>query len=422
MSQALEAVSVDESVRVREFSSIEKLHWLLDQNHHNHFSMAAEVTGRINSEMWRRGLDALQRRHPLLTACIRLESGNRPAFYFVEEAGIPLSVKMLSSPSQWEAEFEREITTPFDAQTAPLIRAVLLEGDDRVQIILTAHHTIADGVSMQFLIRDLLLEVSGTSLAPLPTPPSQDQLLAPLLKTLPQDRSVPQAELGHVKKTVPYRPKDGARPAVSGIRLSQQQTTLLVSRAQREQTTVHAALWAAFVLTGREKCTQWKQHGVRTLSPISLRKLLGVGDDCVVALSAANVPLDPPPGVSVWELARQAKQALLPFQSLEGIASMSSAIDGLLSKSREQFFESVGEFGYEFVLTNVQRAPFDGPFGSLSVEALWGPSALNGLEGEQAIAAGTVNNSLCLVHTSYTPFNFFLTSAVDLLMDACNGE
>jgi hypothetical protein len=101
---------------------------------------------------------------------------------------------------------------------------------------------------------------------------------------------------------------------------------------------------------------------------------------------------------------------------------MSSAINGLLSKSKEQFFESVGELGYEFVLTNVQRAPFDGPFGSLGVEALWGPSALNGLEGEQAIAAATVDNSLCLVHTSYTPFDSFLTSAVDLLMDACRGE
>jgi hypothetical protein len=120
-----------------------------------------------------------------------------------------------------------------------------------------------------------------------------------------------------------------------------------------------------------------------------------------------------------WELARQAKQALLPFQSLNGIASMSSTIDGLLSKSSEQFFQSIGEFGYELVLTNVQRAPFDGPFGSLSVEALWGPSALNGLEGEQAIAVATVNNSLCLVHTSYTPFNFFLTSAVGLLINAC---
>jgi hypothetical protein len=318
MTQALEAVSVEKSVPMRAFSSMEKLHWLLDQNHHNHFSMAAEITGRTNADMWRRGLSALQRRHPLLNACIRLENGNGPAFYFVEEAGIPLNVRTLSSPSQWEAEFEREITMPFDAQTAPLIRALLLEGDDRAQIILTAHHTIADGVSMVFLIRDLLLEVSGTSLAPLPTPPSQDELLTPLLKTLPQDHSAPQVAPAHAKRTVALRPKNGARPAVRGVRLSQQQTSLLVSRARREQTTVHAALWAAFVLTGREKCSEWKQHGVRTLSPISLRKLLSISDDCVLALSAANVPLDPPPGVSVWELAQQAKQALLPFQSLEG--------------------------------------------------------------------------------------------------------
>jgi hypothetical protein len=209
---------------------------------------------------------------------------------------------------------------------------------------------------------------------------------------------------------------------VKGIRLSQGQTTLLVSRARREQTTVHAALWAAFVLAGREKWTEWQPHGVRTLSPISIRKLLGISDDCVLALSAANVLLDPPPRVSVWELARQAKQALVPFESLEGIASMSSAIDGLLSQSREQFVESVREMGYDLVVTNVQRAPFGGPFGGLSVEALWGPSALNGFEGEQAIASATVNDSLCLVHTSYSPFDCFLGCAVDLLVNACKRD
>jgi hypothetical protein len=198
MTQAFEAVSVEKSIPMREFSAVEKLHWLLD--HYNHSSMAAEVTGRTNAEMWRRGLGALQQRHPLLSACIRLENGNRPTFYFVEEAGIPLSVKALRSRSQWETEFEREIATPFDTQTAPLIRALLLEGHDRAQIILTAHHTIADGMSMLILIRDLLLEVSGTRLAPLPMPPSQDQLLAPLLNTLPRDHSVPQAEPAHAKK------------------------------------------------------------------------------------------------------------------------------------------------------------------------------------------------------------------------------
>jgi hypothetical protein len=407
---------------MRPLSTLEKLHWLLDQNHHNHFPMAVEVKGKIDVETWRIALDRLQQRHPLLNACIRLDGGN-PVFQYVEGTRIPCRVKRLTSSFQWESEFEREITTPFNAQAAPLIRAVLLEGNDHAQIILTAHHAIADGMSMLFLLRDLLCAAAGTMLAPLPVPPSQDELLESMLKKFPQQNSAPRAERPPRNQTMGLRPKSDAKPTVKGMRLSPQQTTLLVSRARRENTTVHAALCAALALAGGEKCAAWRRDGVQVLSPISLRKLLGVNADCVLALSAGNIRLEPVPGISVWELARQAKQALLPFQSPEGLASMSSAIGTLVSQGREKLLESIThEMSYDLVVTNVQRAPFGGPLGSLTVEALWGPSALNGLEGEQAISAATVNDSLCLVHTSYTPFESFLSRAVELLMDACRDE
>jgi hypothetical protein len=80
------------------------------------------------------------------------------------------------------------------------------------------------------------------------------------------------------------------------------------------------------------------------------------------------------------------------------------------------------EMGYELVVTNVQQFPFENRFGDLTLEGLWGPSALNGFEGEQAVAIATVNGSLHMVHTSYTPVGTFLNRAVDLLMNACRGS
>jgi hypothetical protein len=56
---------------------------------------------------------------------------------------------------------------------------------------------------------------------------------------------------------------------------------------------------------------------------------------------------------------------------------------------------------------NVQRVPFDNRFGDFTLEAVWGLSALNGIEGEQAVAVATVNDPHCLVPTSYTPFHLF---------------
>lgn len=74
---------------------------------------------------------------------------------------------------------------------------------------------------------------------------------------------------------------------------------------------------------------------------------------------------------------------------------------------------------YDLVVTNVQRVPYKTSFDKLTVKALWGPSALNGIEGEQAVGVATVNGTLCLVHTSYTPLNSLLETSMQILMTAC---
>ena len=77
---------------------------------------------------------------------------------------------------------------------------------------------------------------------------------------------------------------------------------------------------------------------------------------------------------------------------------------------------------HELMVTNVQQFPFENRFGDLTLEGLWGPSTLNGFEGEQVVGVATVNGSLHMVHTSYTPIGTFLNRAVDLLMNACPGS
>jgi Condensation domain len=418
-------LEAQQSSVLREFSSVERLHWLMDQNHCNHFPMAAEVRGTATPAMWRDALDELQRRHPFLNVCIRMKENSKPVFYRAAGHKIPLTVKKRASPLQWQAEFEREISTPFDTSRAPLMRALLLQGDDRCEIVLTTHHSVADGMSVVFVMRDLLRAVSGEKLAPLPTSPSQDDLLAPILRTLPSPPSSDQANTPPVGRPTAFRAKDGASPRVTGLRLSQEQTSLLVNTARREQTTVHAAISAALVLTGQETVPAWKDHGVRVLSPISLRKVLNVENDCVLALTAGNVSFGPPSEIAFWELARWARQALLPFQTLQGIGIMSGVLENILSNGANA--KAVAQvmaqgMGYELVVTNLQQVPFENRFGDLTLEALWGPSALNGFEGEQAVGVATVNGSLGLVHTSYTPIDAFLNRAVDLLMNTCKNE
>ncbi len=173
-------------------------------------------------------------------------------------------------------------------------------------MILTTHHSIADGMAIMYVIRDLLQAASGEKLAPLPAPPSQDELLAPILRTLPSRMLEDEANTVPMSRGTAFRRKDGARPRVTGLRLSPQQTSLLVNSARREQATVHAAISAALVLTGRESLPAWKEHGVRVLSPISLHKALHVENDCVLALTAGIVSFAPPSGAvsGIWRAGR----------------------------------------------------------------------------------------------------------------------
>jgi hypothetical protein len=97
------------------------------------------------------------------------------------------------------------------------MRAKLLLADDRCEVILTTHHSIADGMAIMYVIRDLLQAVSGEKLAPLPAPPPQDELLAPLLRTLPSRMSEQEASTVPVSRPTAFRRKDGARPRVTAL-------------------------------------------------------------------------------------------------------------------------------------------------------------------------------------------------------------
>ena len=122
--------------------------------------MAAEIEGTTTIEGWRAGLDAVQKRHPLLSVCIEGKEGSTLHFRHMAGAPIPLRIIQGDTQAHWELEIERELATPFALEQVPLIRAVLLHQAPRSVFILTAHHSIGDGISSSFLVRDVLRALS----------------------------------------------------------------------------------------------------------------------------------------------------------------------------------------------------------------------------------------------------------------------
>ena len=145
---------------VRYLGSFEHLHWLVSQTGPRAFAHAIEVTGATTVEQWRSALDALQQSQPFFSVQIYVDSNNRPYFRRVDGAPIPMRVLDAKLSTNWEVELGKEVSTVVAANQAPLL-PVLIHESERSTFIMTAHHSISDGVSMREALCDLVRALSG---------------------------------------------------------------------------------------------------------------------------------------------------------------------------------------------------------------------------------------------------------------------
>jgi hypothetical protein len=322
---------------------------------------------------------------------------------------IPLCV--ITSPNvRWQREIAEEVNEPFTPDQAPLFRAVLLYQETHCTFILSSHHAVCDGSSRIFLLRDILLALSGHALEALPLTPSREILFGAQQRT--------STEPG-LPSFVAQRP---LLPYVEGIKLRPEQTSALQRRARQEGVTFHAVITAALTIAGRAIDESWRNNPLRIMSPAEIRDILGLKDQCMVSFGGGEISIAPGDSMTFWELARFAKDGLSAVKSRENISRMidlqSTAVFSNLTV--EQAFQlKRNAFNAQVMFSNLGRLPFDSNFESLKLETLWAPCGLRGIEGEQTLGAVTVNGSLHLTHTSPAPIPGLLAGIEEELRRAC---
>jgi len=358
----------------------EELMWFLDLSSRIHFALAAEVEGR--------------------TTVVEI-------------------VEM-----RWERELERELRTQFDPRQAPLMRAVLLYQESKAVLILVAHHSIADGFSLAFAIRDVLKALSGQPLDRLPLMPSREEIFGLPRGTSTEAGPASQSSAA-VAASLASEKREAPVPQIQRLSLVPFLTSMLQSRAREEGTSVHGALCAALVLAGRQIDRGWHDNPLRVRSSVSIRSLLGLEEHCMLAIGGGEVTVDPETTAKFWELARTMKSELSGVQTREGAALPLNAahravLSGMDAQNAPHLLKRA--FGGQAMVTNLGRLQFDTSFGRLRLESLWGPAVLRGIEGEQTIGAATINGSLNLLHTSYAPLPALLRNIEEVLIKACALE
>jgi hypothetical protein len=292
-----------------------------------------------------------------------------------------------------------------------LLRATLLHGEQRSIVILAAHHSIGDGLSLTFLLGDLLRAVSGLKLVRSQETDAVERLVerryAEAVGAVPlHTGNVP--EIAEVKrKPKEFRQADGSAPHVEALRLTPDMTTCLRDRARAEGTTVQSALGAAFAAAITHLAPNEHLEPLRILSPVDLRRrLLDHSDHLAECASAVVLVDDCPRSHDLWTRARHLGQAFVNIQSPTTLAGKVLGTDAMLANvntpaGMKPIIADV--FGSEALLTNLGVVSLPLEYGPLSLRAIWGPAVGLGFIGEQTLGATTFDNQLHLLHTSFTP-------------------
>ncbi|WP_459206818.1 amino acid adenylation domain-containing protein [Pseudomonas sp. MLB6B] len=244
--------------------------WQLDpQGAAYNLPMAARLRGALALPALQRALDALVARHETLRTRFG-EVGEAVRQQVDATATLPIrhddlrQVPAAERQAHWTRLAEQEALAPFDLNQGPLLRVRLLALDDEEHVLLlTLHHIVADGWSMNVLIDELLrlydAAVQGVpaALAALPVQ-YRDYALwqRSWLEAGEQARQLAywRDKLGsdHAPLALPLdRPRQG-RPTYQGARhafaVPHALATGLRSLAQRHNVTLFMVLLASFKL------------------------------------------------------------------------------------------------------------------------------------------------------------------------------
>jgi hypothetical protein len=383
---------------LRPLGPSEHYFWLSNQNSPKHFGIAAEFIGGAKIEAWISAVAAVQLRHPLLRVSVECGLDGSLCFREHPNIAIPMRIVPEDDSADWPVEMAEKLATPILLNGAPLVRIVLLRKGGGSTLLLSMHHSIADGLSSAFVIRDILEALSGKSLQPLPLTGPQEDLCSAVAG--PQPSSAP------VYPPTKLLRRAAGGPTVQTLKLSKELTLKLRTHARQLGATVHGAMVAAFTYAGRQLSSDWLVNPVRVVSPVNNRKLLGMEDQCALSIIFPIGAYAPRSNEYLWDVAHAVKDELTPVRTANGLSTVFSGFRQLISASPDVGQIAAFELqvcACEGMVSNLGVLPFTTSFGGFTLESLWGPSVFVEIEGEQMIGVATLNGAIHLLHTSYTP-------------------
>jgi NRPS condensation-like uncharacterized protein len=407
----------------RKLSKIEEIIWTASPLPPLNYCLAARISGKVSKEALLVALQHLRLRFPSAFVRVLVDGDGQT---WEETEGVPdapLRVQDGCADMDWQHMIEEELGEPFDLFTGPAFRLTLLHGTGFSDLVMTAHHGLADGMSGVYLLHDLLCSL-GDSGRPLESP-----ILSPILfDNIPQwVRSHPRvrAQDLFLRAVMLFlrvssrlrRNKDKAavslenpppwkRFRVLTAALSTAQTARLVAGCKSRDVSVHAAVCAAWLKAIVLQGIGGKKRVRKISSPINLRERLSVSVGEAFGPYMSNIvnQANCAPERDFWEVARELMRGLTretvgerPFMWLLMMeANALNLPEADIAWVTSEF--SRKPIDYDFSISNLGRLNWPSHFGTLEVQAVYGP-AVNTSEQEKTIGIITFAGQMTFTFT-----------------------
>ncbi len=389
--------------------------------------MVAKIKGTVDVERLTSVLDSLRKRHTLLAVRVVIDE-NDIAWYVSD--GVPeftINTIPRQTEDQWLQTAVEECKTSFPIETGPLVRFSLLHSPERSDLVICAHHAICDGMSLTYLIRDILRQLSDPDreVEILPEPPAitRDTVPSP-----PPANFIARGVIGLFNKlwarqNIRFDSNDLKRlhqefwdknraAGVLAWEFPVGETKALISRCRAENVTVNTALWTAFIAAQYDVQGNTESYRSSAGLTVSTRDKLTVpvGEAFGFYASSLTAQLEYDPRRTFWDSARifhkkigdsLAKTNI--FRSLSAELLAPTLLDSLyfskygLIKSRlsDKLVRQMNWQGtsYGHAITNVGRMNIPTTYDQYQLDSVYGPLVYSDVN-EKTIGVITVGDKV----------------------------
>ena len=346
-------------------STIQKYEKKLNQRERTHakvpqsnISVIATIYGNISHENLREVINKMQIRHPILNC--HLQTKGREVWLLANgKIDMPLKVIARENENQWKEVILKEHKIPFDMVNGPLIRFILLYSEKISDLIIFCQHTICDGLSLAFIVRDIMIHLANPSklIEKLPKAPVVDK------DNIPSDIK-PILALRLLGKKIRKKWEkneilfnfedfqelhkvfwDNYSYKAHLYELSRENTEKFVSKCRENEVTVNSALIAAFAISQNRINTTSPDYLKKYASAVNLRNLLlkPAGEQFGFFAGGTQLKYKYSPKHSLWDAAKKIHNKVSPEKAKEqALISTLSAFELPSTLMDAQFFAAFG--------------------------------------------------------------------------------